>query len=67
MWNGNFILTVPYLREVQHKLKYITGAYYDCSIICCAIKRLGTTRHVAIQRCDVQRARYISEIMNFNH
>ena len=59
-----------YLREVQHKLEYITGAYYDCSTICRAIKRLGMTRqkmrHVAIQRCDVQRARYISEIMDFN-
>ena len=59
-----------YLREVQQKLETITGAYYDSSTICRAIKRLGMTRqkmrHVAIQRCDVQRARFISEIMDFN-
>ena len=59
-----------YLRKVQQKLETITGAYYDSSTICRAIKRLGMTRqkmrHVAIQRCDVQRARFISEIMDFN-
>lgn len=56
-----------YLREVQHKLSHTTGSWYDYATICRTIKILGMTRQkmrlVARQRCDNQRARYISEIM----
>ena len=59
-----------YLREVQHEILRITGSCYDCATICRTIKRLGMTRQkmrlVARQRCDIQRARYISEVMEFN-
>ena len=59
-----------YLREVQQKLMQVTGSWYDCATICRTIKRLGMTRQkmrlVARQRCDRQRAKYISEIMDFN-
>lgn len=59
-----------YLREVQQEILRTTGSCYDCATFCRAIKRLGMTRkkirHVAIQMCDVKRARYISEIMDFD-
>ena len=59
-----------YLREVQDELAQITGSWYDCATICRTVKRLGMTRQkmrlVAVQRCDAQRARFISEIMEFN-
>ena len=59
-----------YLREVQQELLCITRSWYDCATICRAVKRLGMTRQklrlVARQRCDIQRARYISRIMEFN-
>ena len=66
------LLSTPsmYLREIQQKLLHITGSRYDCATICRTIKRLGMTRQkmclVARQRCDVQRAKYISEIMEIN-
>ena len=59
-----------YLCEVQHELVRLTGARYDCATICRTIKRLGMTRQkmrlVAKQRCDIQRAQFISEIIEFN-
>ena len=60
-----------YLREVQHDLLRITQSWYDCATICHTIKRLSMTGQkkkslVARQRCEVRRAQYISEIMEFN-
>lgn len=59
-----------YLQEVQEELLRVTGSMYDCATICRAIKRLGMTRKklgfVAMRRCHIQRARYLSEILDFN-
>ena len=59
-----------YLQEVQEELSRVTGSVYDCATICRTIKRLGMTRKklgfVAIQRCDIQRARYLSQILDFD-
>lgn len=59
-----------YLREVQEELMHITRSWYSCATICRTIQRLGMTRQkmrlVARQRCNIQRAQYISQIMAFN-
>ena len=59
-----------YLQEVQEELSRVTGRVYDCSTICRAIRRLGLTRKrmcfVALQRCEAQRARYLSEVLDFD-
>ena len=56
-----------YLRDLQQELLCITRSWYDCATICRAVKRLGMTRQklhlVARQRCDIQQAWYISQIM----
>jgi len=58
-----------YLREVQQELFDVTGSWYDCSTICRTAKRLGLSRQkmklTAIQRSEVKRAEYISEIQEF--
>ena len=58
-----------YLREVQEELNDVTGTWISCSTICRTAKKLGLSRQkmrcIAIQRSDVLRARYISEIDEF--
>ena len=58
-----------YLREVQQELYDVTSSWYDCSTLCRTAKRLGLSRQkmklVAIQRSDVRRAEYLSEILEF--
>ena len=59
-----------YLHEVQKELHDITGSFYDCATICRAIKRLGLSRkkmrRVALQRCELKRAEFISEVLEFD-
>ena len=59
-----------YLHEVQKELHDITGSFYDCATICRAIKRLGLSRkkmrRVALQRCELKQAEFISEVLEFD-
>ena len=58
------------MYKVQEELHDITGSFYDCATICRAIKRLGLSRkkmrRVAIQRCELKRAEFISEFLKFD-
>ena len=59
-----------YLHEIQDELRKITGSSYHAATICRAIRHLGMSRkllrQVARQRCTIQRARFMSEIMDFD-
>ena len=54
------LLNTPnlYLHEVQEELHDITGSFYDCATICRA--------PVALQRCELKRAEFISEFLEFD-
>lgn len=66
------LLNTPnlYLHEVQEELHDITGSLYDYATICHAIKRLGLSRkkmrHLAIHRCELKWAEFISEFLEFD-
>lgn len=59
-----------YLCELQEELRKTTGCSYHASTIYRALKRLGMSRKVvrriALQRCTVKRALYLSEILEFD-
>ena len=59
-----------YLHEIQDELRKITGSSYHAATICRAIRHLGMSRkllrQVARQRCTIQRARFMFEIMDFD-
>ena len=59
------------MREIQAQLLQTTGTSASPATLCRALKHLGFTRkkvkHVAIQRCDIQRAEYQAEISQFDH
>jgi len=63
-----FILTDPgmYLYELQDKLRQALGVIVSVSTICRTMKFMGCTRqvirHIAIQRSDAMRAKFMSEI-----
>ena len=56
------------MREIQQHLLLATGHMVHESTICRSLKRLGMTRqkiqHIALQRCDVQRADFVANVMS---
>ena len=56
------------MREIQQHLLLATGHMVHESSICRSLKRLGMTRqkiqHIALQRCDVQRADFVANVMS---
>ena len=65
-----FTEPTTYLSEIQEELKRVTGYSYHIATIHRAMKRLGisrkTVQRIARQRCTIQRAHYLSEIMAFD-
>lgn len=59
-----------YLRDIQHKLLSTTGTPASASTICRALKRMGFTRkrlqYAAMQRCDILRTEYMSEVSQYD-
>ena len=66
------LLTSPgtFVHKVQSELFETTGMWIDCSTICRYAHRWGMSRqkmtNVALQRSDVKRAEFITEMMQFN-
>ena len=55
-----------YLKELQGKLQLVFGVCISMSTICRNLKRMGCTRqamhHIALQRSDMLRAKYMADI-----
>ena len=59
-----------YLHEIQLQLLQTTGTNASAATLCCTLGPLGMTRKlksVAIQRSDILRAEYQSEVSLFDH
>lgn len=58
------------MREIQSEILKVTGTNVSVSTICRSLHRIGFTRkkmqNIALQRCDLLRAKYKAEVSMYN-